>query len=332
MTDKDAGTPVPGPNVLTDAERAYFDSEGETPLLEDDDLGDGAQDDDGAPPPDGDQPERARGEDGKFVKTVPHQTFHREREERKRAEEKLGAIESEVQQLREFRARLEERARWAEEQARAQANPPVEPPDPDKDIFAALKYEREQRAALEAKITGREQQEQEARQTREFEAKIDTFWKQDVQQYATANPDFRPAATWLAEARDKQLQGTAVADPRMRDPQWRNYVIDSELKQIIVAAAQQKRSPAEMVYEIAQSWGYSPHQAAQPGQPPAMPDRLQRVQTAQGASRTVGDAAGRAGASSDYTIDSFAAMSQPEFNAVMATPEGQAAWKRLMGG
>lgn len=288
---------------LTPEETAYFESGGEKPL----EPAPAPTDADAQAAVEGKEvpTELGRDDKGRFTPTVPHTVFHAEKMEHKQTR-------AELDELRAKWAAIEERARWVEESRKAQEQP-VEPPDPDKDIFAAFKYEREQRAALEAKINGREQQEQEARLTREFEAKIDTFWKQDVQQYATANPDFRPAATWLAEARDKQLQGTAVADPRMADPQWRNYVIDSELKQIIVAAAQQRRSPAEMVYGIAQSWGYTPKQAAAAAA--GLPDNLARVEKAQEASRTVGATSGNAG-SDALSLDAMLAMPRGEFEAL----------------
>ena len=197
--------------------------------------------------------------EGKPDPMVPLRAVTREREEKKQLRDSLAEMERKYAVLTD---RWDTMLKGAQPQPTP--TPQIEPPDPDKDIFAALKYEREQRAALEAKINGREQQEQEAAKLADFEAKVDTFWKQDVQQYATANPDFKPAATWLAEARDKQLQALGVADPRMRDPQWRNRVIDAEVKQVIVAAAQQGRSPAEMFYEIAKSWGYTPKAAEPP--------------------------------------------------------------------
>lgn len=281
---------------LTPEQTAYFESGGEKPL----EPAAAEQQTDAAAQAavEGKEAATDRDEKGRFV---PHQALHAEREEHKKTRAELA-------ELREFRIRMEERARWADEARQAQQKP-VEPPDPEQDVFAAVKYEREQRAALEAKIANREQQEREAAQYQDFEAKVDTFWKQDVQQYATANPDFRPAATWLAEARDRQLQGTAVADPRMRDPQWRNYVIDSELKQIIVAAAQQQRSPAEMVYEIAKSWGYTPKQAAAAA---SMPENLARVEKAQEASRTVGATSGSAGGDA-LSLDAMLNMPRDEF-------------------
>lgn len=281
---------------LTPEQTAYFESGGEKPL---EPVAAEQQTDAAAQAAvEGKEAQTDRDEKGRFV---PHQALHAEREEHKKTRAELA-------ELREFRIRMEERARWAEESRQAQEKP-VEPPDPDKDIFAFSKWQADRIAALEGKVTGREQQEREAAQYQDFEAKVDTFWKQDVAVYAEKNPDFKPAATWLAEARDKQLQGMAVVDPRMADPAMRNRIIDAEVKQIIVAAAQQGRSPAEMFYQMARSWGYTPKQAAAAA---SMPENLARVEKAQEASRTVGATSGSAGGDA-LSLDAMLAMPRDEF-------------------
>lgn len=269
------------------------------------------------------QSEVGRDDKGRFTPTVPHAVFHAEREEHKRTR-------AELDELRSFKAAIEERTRWAEEAKAAEAAraQPVEPPDPDKDIFAFTKWQAERIAALEGKVTGKEQQEQEAAQRADFEAKVDAFWKQDVSAYAEKNPDFRDAATWLAEARDKQLQALGIADPRMRDPQWRNRVIDAEVKQVIVAAAQQGTSPAQMFHEIAKSWGYQAKGGQQPG---ALPEQLQRIETAQERSRTVGATAGAAGQDA-LSLESVMSMSRGEFEQWYADPKNARRYDRMLAG
>lgn len=237
MTDEDLGS--------MDAEtNAYFESRGEKVP-------------DAPPAPPLDAPEDADAAAAAAVEgaqklepTVPLRAVTREREEKKQLRDALNDMERKYAVLTD---------RWDTmlKGAQPQQPEPAEPPDPDKDIFAALRYEREQRAALEAKINGREAEEANARKAAEMENNVWTFWEQEVQAFKAETADFGDAATWLAEWRDKQLQSYASVDPRLSAPEARANVINAELKAIVIQAAQQRRSPAEMVYAIAKGNGYT---------------------------------------------------------------------------
>lgn len=268
------------------------------------------------------QTELGRDDKGRFTATVPHAVFHAEREEHKRTR-------AELDELRSFKAAIEERTRWAEEaKAREAAANQPQVPNPNEDLFKTGEWSVEQIQAIRAELDSQKQERQKEQQHRDFEAKVDAFWKQDVSVYAEKNPDFRDAATWLAEARDKQLQALGIADPRMRDPQWRNQVIDAEVKQVIVAAAQQGRSPAEMFHEIAKSWGYQAKAGQQPG---ALPEQLQRIETAQERSRTVGATTGAAGQDA-LSLDAVMRMDRREFDQWYADPKNARRYDRMLAG
>jgi hypothetical protein len=87
-------------------------------------------------------------------------------------------------------------------------------PDPNEDIFAFSQWQAKQLEALNQKFTQQEQQAQQSVQQQAAEQAVWGAWEGDSLEYAQANPDFRNAAKWLAETRDKQLQAFSSVDPR----------------------------------------------------------------------------------------------------------------------
>jgi len=136
---------------LSAEEQAYFETGGESPLpAEEAPPAEGNAE---QPPAEGQQQEEApRDEKGKFV---PHQALHAEREEHKRTK-------SELAEIRQKQAVLEDRWNTILAMKQQQEAPKEEgPPDPNEDIFAYAKWQGEQLAALQQKISGQEQQVQQ---------------------------------------------------------------------------------------------------------------------------------------------------------------------------
>jgi hypothetical protein len=111
-------------DVLTAEESAILESGGERDIPEPAAVVEKA--------PAQDKEAQAAVEGAPKVKTVPHETFHAEREEHKKTKAELA-------ELREFKAAMDERMRWFEA---AQQQPAKDdtPPDPNVDVFAALKW------------------------------------------------------------------------------------------------------------------------------------------------------------------------------------------------
>lgn len=317
MTDKveAAGNGGEEIDALSETERAYFESGGETEAPQQTEPDDGGQED--QQQEDGPAQAQPRDEKGKFV---PHGALHAEREEHKKTR-------AELQELKDFRTRMEERWRLAEQMmAPRQEHPPAEeqPPNPDEDIFAFAKWQAKQLEDLKRTQAERTQAEQQAAQSQEIERRVWDHWQESVRSYAQENADFGNAAQWLSEHRDKQLQTLAAVDARFQNVGARNAQIEQELRGIVISAAQQDRNPAELVYQIAQSYGYKPAQ----GQ---MPEQLERVQKAQQASRSISQASGRSGGD-EVTPEMIAGMSDTEFSAWYAKPGNAARFDRLMQG
>lgn len=265
--------------------------------------------------------EPADGQEGKEQgrKMVPVNALHEEREEKKELRRKLEEMERKQAVLDDRWQRI---LAASEQQPAPKAEQP-QIPDPEQDIFAALKYEREQRMALEAKITGQEQQTAEQQQVAQMERQIWGKWESDGAQFKQSTPDFGDAALFLAEARDKQLASMAAVDPRLADKAYRDFVMNEELKQIVVGAGQHGISSAEQIYNIAKAWGYT-------GPKPKADDAAGIEKLAQSvAAETSLSAAGGTRAGSPSTSEAVASMSEAEFEAWFEK-SGVKGFKQLM--
>lgn len=296
MENQDTGS-------LTAEESAYFESRGETPVTPEPVIQEPV-----APvvEPTG----QDRDEKGKFV---PHGALHAEREEHKKTKQEL-------QRLAEKQAVLDDR--WNTLLAAHQAQKPAEPvdndPEPDQnvDIFAHNAWLARRTARLEAKLTERDQQEAQSRQISQQDAAIWDTWQQDTASFSQTQSDFNEARDFLSNMRITQLSALGRLNPQFSTEQGRIQQINSELKEIIVAAKQNGISPAQYIYELAASYGYTP-KAADPNPVPAqinteLPVQLRQVQDAQERSRTVAAAPGGAGAD-PLTAEAIAAMPSAEF-------------------
>lgn len=316
--------------ALTAEETAYFESGGNAPLSAPEPEHvekEGLQTEAEGLEEQGEQAEAAKPRDEKTGRFVPHQALHEEREKRK-------AVEREVNELRAFKTAIEGRLKIALTEAENPAEPAVdEDPEPDlnTDIFAYNAWLKRQIEKERSIRSEREEAEKQSRAAQEQEQAIWSEWHQSAQTYMAETPDFGDAVKFMSDLRDKQLQALSFANPQLRTEQGRVQQINAELKSIIQAAKQQGLSPAEAVYQLAQGFGYqkAAQQPAQGQQQPQMPDKLASIARAQEASRTVGQAPGKAGGD-ELTLEGLLAMSPAEYDKwVQANPNK---FRRLMGG
>jgi hypothetical protein len=304
---------------LSASEAAYFESGGETEIVND------------TPTPEPQQPAVVEpqpeaviepGAEPDKTKFVPHGALHAEREERKK-------LQAQFEELRTKNAVLEDR--WNTIlTARQPTQEEVKPPNPEEDIFAYSKWQADQLQALQQKIETREQQEAQSRQQTEQEQALWNEWNQSVQSFAAQTADFKDAAQFLSDAREKQLVALSRVDPRFANPQARTQQINAELKGIVLAAKQQGMSPAEMVYQISKDYGFAGAQQPAP-EPHVISEKIEALDAAQAASRTLASSNGKA-AGDALTAQAIADMSPAEFERWHSKPENQARFQALMGG
>lgn len=318
---------------LSASEEAYFESGGEAEL----DTPETEQEQEHGEGQEGLQAEAEglgekapRDEKGRFV---PHQALHAEREEHKKTR-------SELNDMRERWARIEERMNWADQarqqqeyEAQQAAQQQEQPPDPNVDIFAHAQWQQRQLNAMQEQLAAANQanqqalyQQQQQDMARQAEQKVWDYWEQDAKSYSEQNADFKGAAEWLSEFRGNQLRALGAVNPQFRNDKAIVAQIESELRDIVIAAAQQQMSPAEMVYELAKGYGYQPQAKGA-----KLPGNLANVDKAQQASRTVGQASGRAGGD-QMGLEDILAMPRGDFDRWIADPKNERLFDRLMGG
>jgi len=296
-------TPAPTPTEAPTADAAPVD--GEAP----------AEDDDGAFYID----ENGKARSVITGKFVPHQALHKERERRK-------GVETELNTYRERMARAEERLAVLNEvltqpaQPQAPTGPQTEEvPDPEKDIFAYVKY-------LEKKLSGIEQTTQktvEERQREQGLQQLQSAYAQDAQKFMTEKPDFKDAYGYIANSRAKELAALGYSQDQIRQQ------LTYEETNIVAQAFQQRRSPSAVLYEQAIARGYTPKQAAAAAQAVNPAQKLDTVAKGQATQRSLSAAGGTAG--EGLTLEALANMSEEEF-AATAAKIGKSKLKALMGG
>lgn len=248
--------------------------------------------------------------------TVPLRALQEEREEKK-------ALRSELEDSRRRSAVLEDR--WNTLLTLSEQAQQEPPPDPDQDIFAALKYERQQREALENRLADRDYQAQADAMVAEGQRQIWSFWHQDAAAFKEKAPEFDQAARWMSEQRTQQLKSLAGLNPQLRSEAGIAQQINNELQAIVVSAAQSGASPAATIYEMAKQWGW--RGAGESERSEFVPYRGGRKNAAEFSLSSMGGGAH----SGPRTPEDVAYMSAAEFEAWL-TRNGSRGFKRLMGG
>lgn len=279
-------TPAPTPNDgLTDAERGYFESGGMKTdgLVPDPSPAPGAMP--GAPAPAATPaatpgaPAASPGAPAATPptdpntqvtdaagRTVPLATLLSERERRQAAERTISEKDQTL-------ARLDERIKLINEALGGPAQPggapvPAEDPEPDPqtDIFAYVAWQGRQLKRAHEQITelGTTFSDQQAETT------LKTNYINDINRYVRTpeGSHFAAAYQHLVNARGNQLQAIGHTDPAKI-----NEMIAREERNLVKQAIENNKSPAQVLYAVAQSFGFiAPAASPAPGAaPPAAP-------------------------------------------------------------
>lgn len=249
---------------------------------------------------------------------MPHKAFHAVRE-------KFKATRDELVQTKEKFARVDERLALLNEVLSGQNKPAEqqqqveEAPDPEKDIFAFVKWQTKQVEALKAQLAeGTTKQ-----QAREQESTFRQTYIADATKFNAENPDFKDAYMHLVGGRDKEL-----AVMGMTDSKERAAFIAKEEKAIVEQALQRGVSPSQMLYQLAKTRGYAKKEApaAQQNDPAT---KIENIKKQQAASNSLTGAGGSSG--EGLTAAALGDMSEAEFEQVMSKLS-KTERRRLLGG
>lgn len=236
----------------------------------------------------------AQPEEPQRERMVPHGALHEERERRK-------ALEAEARQLREEKARFEERARMLLELRQPQTQPAEEqaPPSIDTDARGYVEWLGKQTQEVQRALAAQRQQAEQATQTQ----RLMGWAQQQEAAYIQQTPDYNQAATFLRENRAAELRELGVPEAEIMQ------VIQQDLMRIAFHANQQGTNPAARIYAVAKARGYK----AAPAEPAATEVAETVTRGQQLASVPSG---GRdAGAGGQMTPERLLRMSDAEFNA-----------------
>lgn len=238
------------------------------------------------------------------VKTVPHQALHAEREERKKAEERVRNLEAQF-------AMLNERIRIASQE------PPAPPPDPEQDPIAALQYERQQREALQRQIEEQTRQSQQAFQQQTYERQVINLAQSHEGRFRIEAPDYDAAVQFLTAQRAAELEVWGL------DPAGVEQQIRQEAISLAMQAAQRGVNFAEMTYNMAKARGYAPKPDTREAE-----EKIKTVSQAQERSKSLSSAGGKTGGA-EMTVEQLLKMPPDEFDSW--AKKNPAKMKALMG-
>lgn len=222
-------------------------------------------------------------------------------------------------QVQDYQRQLQEYQAWASEVQRQQqmmghnGGPPLEQaqpePDPETDPIGALKHAREQQRQLQEAIA----QQQAERQQQAYVQQLNQVAYQAATQYAQQVPDYQDAYRYALNSRAAEL--AALGTPQNVIPQ----ILQREELSLIDTALQNRRNPAEAIYQFAKARGFQGKTAAPA--PAATPDpALQQQKAAVAASAS---AAGSPASKGSVSVADLANLKGAAFDA---------AWNKLFGG
>lgn len=301
MTDTD----VAGETALTEAEAQYFESGGEAELPAEV----------GATEPEGSEGGQtgaehgadATGSDAEKNKTVPIHALHEERERRKAIDKRARDLEIENAKFRERFSILEKLNGKGEE--------PKGPPKPEEDIFGAFSHLSQTVQSLQQKLAEGEQASKQEGQV----AQLVRHYQDDAAQFVAKTPDYMDAYNFLIRSRAEELMALGYESRADLEDALKNEEIS-----IATLAFQKGKSPASVIYDLAQKRGYKkadPKAAAEA--------KLDTIERGSGLNKSLSAASGASG-DDEMTAERLLSMPNDEFETWCNKNPAKA--RRLMGG
>lgn len=285
--------------------------------------------------------DRQRDKKGRFV---PHQALHAEREEHKKTKAELS---SEREGSKLYLDRMDKLLQaFQQTMPNGQAlnglvngkteekKPSVleqQPVDAEQDFIGAVRQTQEWQRELAAVY---KQQQTEQQQAQQFEATRQAF-RQSMAEFKAREPAFDDAVMHAMKVQHAVLQSQGVADEAERV-----RIIDKQLTDLTQSAISAKRNPAEVLFSIAQSYGWQkPAPAAEQAQASAPAETQQPSAAAQKidhvakAMKAAGGSLSNVGGAGGETISAaqIAAMDEEEFSAFVNRIGEKAFAKRFLG-
>lgn len=262
---------------------------------------------------------------------VPLATFLSEKTARKELEKTSREMATQLAELRGKFSVLDRLNKPTGEQEQ-----PTGPIDPEADIFGAVRQisetiaQRDKREAEER--TARDANEKAATENRTF---VNSY-RADADKFKATTPDYMEAYNHLLQSRAAELMSIGYDDPNspLLTPDEKHAAakaLHDALTQdeygIAQLAFSKGKSPAQIIYDLAQKRGYAKKGAAPAAEPAE--DRLATIERGQAANKSLSNAGGPGG-EQDMTAEQLVAMSLADFEAWADKNPAKA--RRIMGG
>lgn len=241
-------------------------------------------------------------------KVVPLAALHESRAEQKALKAQLEEVRSKLAIADQLKAEIEQ----IRAERLKQAQPQV--PKFEEDPFAHLKAKQEELAKGQEEIAkaNEARAQQEARQTQLNEI-VQTVTAHE-EQFKAMTPDYQDAVNYIREFRANELSLYDITDPKAVAQEIANNVLN-----LSITALKAGKNPAELIYKVAQQYGYKKAAPAVPSMDKAAQDALETIQKGQDLNKTL---SGGGQAESKITAESLANLEGEEFNKK---------WKELFG-
>ncbi|KRR21905.1 hypothetical protein [Bradyrhizobium retamae] len=329
MSLNEGSTPVDngGPSLSAE-EEAFFTSGGESEIPAGGDAGADAGGGTGGGEGSAEKPAGGEKPDAGTPKNdhVPLATFLEEKKARKELATKYQETEKALAELRGKFAIIDRLKLGGEDPAATQQ--PAGPPAVEEDIFGAVKHVTETLAQIQKR-------EADAAAAKEADEKAATEQKTFVDNYTKAcnefektTPDFKPAYDFLLNSRAGELRAIGYDTPEA----LHQALIADEFA-IAQMAFERGKSPAELIYSLANQRGYK--KASAPAADPkgdaakAAADKLETIERGQAAHKSLSNTGGSSG-DQDMTAEALIAMPAAEFETWCEKNPARA--RKLFGG
>lgn len=236
-------------------------------------------------------------------KHVPLAALQEERRFRQMSDQRQRELELQ-------NARMAERLQMFEQQHQRQQpqQPEVQaPPDPQQDIFAAIRYQQEQLQRHSELIENYQRAFQQEEQKRWALATAQT----QVARFAEKQTDYPEAYKYYTRSRMAEMQAMGIPEEEMLQ-RW-----EDEERGLINYTLQKRINPGQALYQLALARGYQPRSAGAPDAPasPQAERHLQQIAQGQQVQRTLSDTGAKSNNGARMTADQLLRMSDEEFDA-----------------
>lgn len=289
MTNIDLG------GELTPDEQSYFDNGGQSEIPADTGGPQGAVDDGG-------QPQDGPGE-SQQERVVPLAALHEERGRRRDLDRQNRDLQQQVAELKGKFSIID----------RLAAPPPQREPTVEDDIFGVVRNTSSAVSDIRRRLDAAEQEKREVA----WRDDLVRAYQVDAAQFESRTPDFKEAYNHLLQSRAQELIALGYDDP-----QAVHQALLADEFAVAQMALQSRRSPAEVIYNLARQRGYAKGAGS-------ARDRLDTIARGQAAGKSLAGAGG-GGSDSEMSAEALLRMPMDEFEAWCTKNPARA--KRIMGG